>query len=142
MLDRGGVYGDPGFWVRQAYVEGIKNRTITAVVRLGDRSDPTHKNHIPAGVPLPIRFIAKPAAGELGKLGSLLPDDGTTFRRTDCIVKPIEDLTMQDLRGMAPDCANPELIRYHLAAIVDGPLPSWDTVVTVWRFEYLPDATE
>lgn len=117
-------------------------RAITAVVRLGDRSDPAHKNYISPDKPLPVRFIAGRGAANVGTVGNLLPDDGTTFVRTECIVKRIGDLTEEDLRGTAPDTATPELVRYHLATINDTPLPEWDTVVTIWRFQYLPNVKE
>lgn len=140
MLDRAATYGDAGFWIRQVYQHLFKSRGITAVVRLGDRSDPEHKNHIPAGVPLPVRFIRGRGAAEVGTPGNLLPDDGTTFIRTGCIVKKIGQLTTEDLVGTAPDTATPELVRYHLGTINDTPIPDWETVVTIWEFEYAPNA--
>lgn len=145
MLDRAAIYGDQGFWIRQAYRDLFRKRQISAVVRLGDRSDPGHKNYVPLGVPLPIRFIRKMGdgpTGVVGKTGNLLPDDGTTFVRTECVVKKIGNLTEENLRGSAPDTATPELVRYHLATINDTELPDWDTVVTIWRFYLTVDATE
>ena len=146
MLDRCSIYGDPGFWIRRAYKEIFDVRNISAVVRLGDRSDPGHKNHIPAGVSMPVRFIERAPtvteAAVLGKKGLLLPDDGTTFERTECLVRRIDELTADDLAGTAPDTATPELVRYHLAYIGDCELPPWDAVVTIWRFRFLPNVTE
>jgi len=74
--------------------------------------------------------------------GDLLPDEGITFERTECLVKRIGDLTEEDLAGGSPDTAIAELVRYHLALINNTELPSWDTVVTIWRFKYLPNVTE
>lgn len=142
MLNRAPNYGDQGFWIRKGYMHLFHEQKITAVIRLGDRSDPGHKNYIPPGVALPVRFIAGPGPAVLGAPGNLLPDDGTTFVRTECIVKAIKDLTVDDLRDTAPDTATPELVRYHLAAINDTLIPSWDTVVTIWRFEYAPKAVD
>ncbi len=140
-LDRAPEYTDKGFWVRQVYLLQFLAQTITAVIRLGDRSDPGHKNFIPADEPLPVRFVAKPGPPISGGRGNLLPDDGTTFKRTECIVKRIGELTKEDLLGMAPDTANQELVQYHLATVNDIPLPDLNTVVTIWRFEYCPKAT-
>jgi hypothetical protein len=137
MLNRASVYGDQGFWIRLAYRELFKKQEIKAVVRLGDRSDPLHKNFIPAGVPLPVRFIKGFGKAEVGVPGNLLPDDGTTFIRTGCLVKCLGDLTEEDLAGSAPDTATKELVRYHLATINNTELPSWDTKVTIWRFEFV-----
>lgn len=145
MLDRAFFYSERSLWIRQGYMEIVRDRSLTAVVRIGDRSAPDHKNHIPEGQPLPIRFIDRPwVAVEVGsdRRGDLLPDEGITFERTGVIVKRIEDLTAEDLRGTAPDTATAELVRYHLAGINNSPLPSWDTVVTIWRFKYLPNVTE
>lgn len=142
MLNRAAVYGDQGLWIRQAYRQLFEKQEINAVVRLGDRSDPTHKNYIPPGKPLPVRFIRGRGAADIGVEGNLLPDDGTTFRRTGVVVKKIEDLSADDLKGTAPDTATPELVRYHLATINDMTLPPWDTVVTIWQFEYEPRASE
>lgn len=141
-LNRAGVYGDEALWIRVAYREIFANQSITAVIRLSDRSDPCHKNHIRAGVPLPVRFIKGRGVAEVGSIGNLEPDDGTSIERTGCIVKKICDLTEEDLRGTAPDTATPELVRYHLATINDTELPSWDTAVTIWRFKHLPKVTE
>lgn len=142
MLNRASVYTDQGLWIRQAYRGLFTRREITAVVRLGDRSDPGHRNYIPPEKPLPVRFIRKVAPPVAGVAGDLLPDDGTTIIRTSCIVRQLHELTGEDLAGTAPDTATPELVRYHLATINDTELPSWDTVITIWRFEYAPDATE
>lgn len=142
MLNRAGTYGDQGFWIRQAYRRLFQKRMITRVVRLGDRSDPSHKNYIPPGVPLPVRFIRGRGDATVGATGNLLPDDGTTFIRTEAIVKRIGDLTEDDLRGTAPDTATPELVKYHLATINDTELPDDGTVVTIWCFEYAPDAVD
>ncbi|MDP2641677.1 MAG: hypothetical protein Q8P21_00045 [bacterium] len=146
MLDRAALYSDRSLWIRQGYMEIVRNQILTAVIRIGDRSDPDHKNHIPIGRPLPIRFIDKPwvstPVGLSDRRGDLLPDEGLTFERTECIVKRIQDLTVDDLRGTAPDTATPKLVRYHLASINNSPLPSWDTVVTIWKFKYLPNITE
>lgn len=140
MLNRAAFYGDQGFWIRLAYLELFRKRGITAVVRLGDRSDSEHQNFIPAGVPLPVRFIKGFGPAEIGAPGNLLSDDGTTFVRTECIVKCIGDLTEEDLAGSAPDTSTKELVRYHLATINNTELPSWDTKVTIWRFEFCSDA--
>lgn len=141
-LNRAGVYGGEGFWIRKAYRGLFDAQSITAVVRLGDRSDPDHKNHIRAGVPLPVRFIKGRGPADVGMTGNLEPDDGTTFERTGCTVKTIGELTEVDLRCTAPDTATPELVRYHLATLNDTDLPDLDTVVTIWRFKYLPKVTE
>lgn len=145
MLDRASSYSDRSLWIRQGYMEIVRWQILTAVVRIGDRSAPDHKNHIPPGRPLPIRFIDRPwvSIGDgPDRRGDLLPDEGITFERTGCIVKKVEELTEEDLRGTAPDTATPQLVRYHLASINNSPLPSWDTVVTIWKFKYLPDVTE
>jgi hypothetical protein len=142
MLDRAGVYGDQALWMRKMYKKAFQDRSITAVIRPRDRSDENDKNHIPGGVPLPVRFIKGPGNAEMGARGNLLPDDGITIERTDCIVKHLKDLTIEDLHGCAPDCSTPELARYHLAVTYDIELPGLDDVVTVWRFKYLPNATE
>lgn len=141
VLDRAGIYGDEGFWIRQVYYELFQKQSITAVVRLDDRSNPSDFRFIREGVAIPVRFIIKPGPPQKGIPGDLMPDDGTTIERTECIVKTIGDLTMDDLQGMAPDTATPELVRYHLATINNTALPSMDTVITIWRFKYLPKAT-
>lgn len=150
MLDRGAYYSGASLWNRQAYIGLFREKKITAVVRMRDRSDPGHKNHIPSGVPLAIRFIKDPSVSTPAptperpddRLGDLFPDEGITFERTECIVKQIQYLTMDDLRGCSPDTGTPELVRYHLALVNNTELPSWDTVVTIWKFKYLPNVTE
>ena len=145
MLNRASLYSDRSLWIRQGYMEIVRNQSLTAVVRIMDRSNPEHKNHIPLGRSLPIRFIDKPwVSASVGsdRCGDLYPDEGITFERTGVIVKEIKDLTVDDLRGTAPDTATAELVRYHLASINNSPLPSWDTVVTIWRFKYLPNVTD
>lgn len=137
VLDRACVYGDEGFWIRQVYRELFQRQLITAVVRMDDRSNPADFRHIRKGVPIPVRFIIKPGIPKKGIKGDLLPDDGTTVERTDCIVKRIGDLTQNDLQGTAPDTATPELVQYHLATINNSPLASMDTVITIWRFKYV-----
>lgn len=143
MLDRGAYYREASLWNRRAYLGLFRERKITGVVRMGDRSDPGHKNYIPRGVPLAIRFITllptKLATPDTR--GDLLPDEGLTFERTECIVKQIQDLTAEDLSGSSPDTATPELVRYHLALVNNTELPSLETVVTIWKFKYLPNVT-
>lgn len=135
-LDRLATYGGKGFWIRAAYQEGFGNRTITAVVRPGDRSSPNDQRNNPPGEDLPVRFIRVPGDQQRSIAPELFPDDGTTVRVTDCIAKPIGKLTTDDLRGCAPDCATPELVRYHLGSVYNTLLPSSDEVVTIFRFEY------
>ncbi len=145
MLDRCRLYGDRGFWNRKSTMEGFRSRKITAVVRKGDRTDPGHVNYIPPNEPLAIRFIEGFGEPKVGVPGNLVPDEGLTFERTECFAKKIEELTPDDLAGCAPDCATPELVRFYLAALSPvgkDELPPWDTVVTIWRFKYLPDTTE
>ncbi|HBC45088.1 TPA: hypothetical protein DCZ81_02910 [Candidatus Collierbacteria bacterium] len=143
-LDRGAFYKEKSIWNRQAYMALFRSKTITSVVRVGDRSDPNHKNYLPPGVPMAIRFLTllptKLATPDTR--GDLLPDEGLTFERTECIVKKIGDLTEEDLSGCSPDTATPEFVRYHLALINNTELPSWDTVVTIWKFKYLPNVIE
>ncbi len=141
--DRATVYGTPGFWIRSVYMEGFQNQSITAVIRPGDRStkEKAPQTNLPLGVDLPVRFIKK-SGNQKGNTGpDLFPDDGTTVCITECIVKKISELTEDDLRGMAPDTATPELVRYHLATIYDTPLPNMEDIVTIWRFEYVQNAT-
>lgn len=138
-LDRLATYGGKGFWIRAEYREGFKNRTITAVIRPGDRSNPKDPRNNPRGVDLPVRFIRIPGEPSLGIDAQLFPDDGTTVRITGCIVKRIRELTTDDLRGTAPDTATPELVQKHLVTIYNTPLPSPDDIVTIFRFEYAPN---
>ena len=143
-LDRASVYGTPAFWIRAVYRERFLDQTITAVVRPGDRSNPekTPDTHLPEGVDLAVRFLKKPGKREEGTMPEFYPDDGTTMRIVGHIVKQIKDLTVEDLVGTAPDTATPELVRYHLGTLYDTPLPHPDDVVTIWRFEYRPNAVE
>jgi hypothetical protein len=144
MLDRGAFYKEKSIWNRQAYMALFRSKTITSIVRIGDRSDPNHKNYLPPGVPMAIRFLTllptKLATPDTR--GDLLPDEGLTFERTECIVRKISALTEEDLTGGSPDTATPVLVRYHLALVNNTELPSWDTMVTIWRFKYLPNVIE
>lgn len=144
MLDRAGTYGISALWIRSVYYEGFQNRSITAVVRPGDRSSEakTPKTYLPTGTDLAVRFIVTPGNVETGALPVLMPDDGTTISVTECIVKRIGELTQEDLVGTAPDTQTPELVRYHLATVYNTLLPPLDDVVTIWRFAYRPTATE
>lgn len=142
MLDRCNVYGQVGLWIRAVYKEGFKNKTITAVVRAGDRTNPDDFKCIPEGVDMPVRFIKRPGDASRDINAELYPDDGTTIRRVGVIVKRIGDLTEEDLSGTTPDTATPELVRYHLAMINNTSLPPLDDVVTIWRLEYQPNAIE
>ena len=121
---------------------GFQDKSITAVVRSGDRTNQDDFRCIPEGVDMPVRFIKKPGDASRNMEAELFPDDGTTIRRTSAIVKKIEDLTSEDLLGTTPDTATPELVRYHLACINNTTLPSFKDVVTIWRFEYCPKVTE
>lgn len=143
MLDRASKYGDKAFWIRVLYMEAFQSHRITAVVRPGDRTkDPTQPTSLPVGVDLPVRFIRKSGNQAQGIAAEFFPDDGMTIRITQGLVRRIGELTADDLLGMAPDTATPELVRYHLATIYDTPLPPLDSEVTIWRFEYRPDVTE
>ena len=130
-----------GLWVRAPHRQGFLNRTITAVVREGDRSRSDDTRHAPAGVDLAVRFIMKIGDTTRNIKAVLYPDDGTTVRRTGMVVKQIKDLTEEDLRGISPDAATPELVRYHVAMVANSELLSLEHVVTVCRFEYRPRAT-
>jgi len=141
MLNRCSEYGTPALWIRAAYMEGFRNRSITAVVRVGDRTDPNDFKYVPADVDFPVRFIRKPGDVSRNIDAELFPDDGTTIRRTDCIMKKISELTDEDLANTTPDTATPELVRYHLACINNTPLPSLDDLVTIWRFEHRSNVT-
>lgn len=136
MLDRCSKYGMVGLWIRSAYMAGFQDKSITAVIRSGDRTNPDDFKCIPQGVEMPVRFIKKSGNAQAGLEALLFPDDGTTIVRTEAIVKVIKDLTKDDLHGTTPDTATPELVRYHLALINDTQLPGWEDVVTIWRFEY------
>src|SRR3989344_8976679 len=105
MLNRCAKYGMICLWVSAVYIEGFLNQTITAVVRLGDRTNPDDFKCIPAEVDIPVRFIKKPGDAARGVEPELFPDDGTTVRRTTAIVKQIGKLTEEDLGGTAPDTA-------------------------------------
>jgi len=142
MLNRAGIYGDQGFWIRKVYREGFLHQSITAVIRPGDRSNPDNYTHISAEVEIPVRFINSPGVAMVGMPGNLLPDDGTTVMRTECLVKTIGTLTTEDLQGCAPDYATPELARYHLANTYNTELPSAEDILTIWRFKYLPNVLE
>ena len=139
-LDRLAVYGGKGFWLRAAYMDGFGDKSITAVVRLGDRSDPANPRNNPIGEDLPVRFIRVPGNQEAGIEPKLFDDDGITVRVTASSARLIRDLTPDDLRGCAPDCTTPELVRYHLATINNTCLPSPNEAVTIFRFEYRPSA--
>ncbi len=137
MLDRCNTYRQLGLWIRAAYMTGFQNQSITAVVRDGDRVTPQDFKFLPEGIDLPVRFIRKTGDALRGLEAELYLDDGTTVRRTEVIVKPICELTAEDLRGTTP-----ELVRYHLALVNDTLLPSPESFVTIWRFVYCPKATE
>ncbi len=126
------------------YMEGFKNQSITAVVRPGDRSKKENAplTYLPEGIDLPVRFLVRAGNQEGGIPPQLFPDDGTTIRVIGHIVKPVRELTAEDLSGTAPDTATPELVRYHLATIYDMPLLSQNDIVTIWRFEYRSNALE
>ncbi|MEK7108924.1 MAG: hypothetical protein AAB919_00615 [Patescibacteria group bacterium] len=140
-LDRCSKYGDPGLWIRSAYLEDFVFRGITAVVRAGDRISTPDFKTLQLGVDYPVRFIKKPGDG-FDKPAVLYPDDGTTVRITERFAKKIGALTAEDLAGCAPDQATSELVRYHLALVNNTELPLPDEMVTVWRFAYRPNATE
>lgn len=144
MLNRASTYGVPALWIRSVYHEGFQNRSITAVVRPGDRSsyEKTPNTYLPLNTDLAVRFIITPGDVKTKTLPVLMPDDGTTISVSECIVKRIGDLTSLDLVGTAPDTQTPELVRYHLATVYNTALPSLDDVVTIWRFMYRPQATE
>ncbi len=140
-LNRASNYGDQGFWVRQEHMPYFQDKSISAVIRLGDRSDPGHKNYIAPGVPQPVRYINAPGPAVMGAPGDLLEDDGTTFERTECIVKTFGELTNEDLVGLTPDCQTVEDARRHIAEINKmAELPGDDVKVTIWRFRFLPNA--
>ena len=122
--------------MRSAYHEGFRERQITTVIRPGDRSDPNDPRNNPPDIDLPVRFIKVPGDQARSIPAELFPDDGTTVRFTGCTVKPIKDLTPDDLRGCPPDARTPELVRYHLALTYNTPLPPPESLVTLFHFEY------
>lgn len=144
MLDRNVTQdvGGEGIWIRSVYMEGFKSKKITAIIRPGDRSDQSKHSWLPEGKPLFIRFIKRLGDRDKGIEAEFYPDDGTTVEVVDCIIKQICDLTEDDLSGTAPDTATPELVRYNLAIVYNTQLPSLDSIVTIWRFKYLPNITE
>ncbi len=141
-LDRCNVQTATGLWMRPAYMEGFRDKTITAVVRRRDRSDPKDPTYIPLNVDIPVRFIEKPGVRETNAQPKLYPDDGTTVRLTRHIVKQIGQLVLGDLVCGSLDIATAGLVRYHLSLIDNTPLLGWDEVVTVYHFEHRPKATE
>lgn len=136
-LGRLQTYGGTGLWIRAAYRDGFSNKSITAVVRRGDRSNPTNARFLPDGEGLPVRFIRVPGDQARNTPPELFEDEGITVRIISYMVKRIENLTTDDLEGCSPDAATPELVRYHLAIHENTALPSPDEIVTVWRFEYV-----
>jgi hypothetical protein len=157
MLDRGmdvnelGKAGALGLWTRKVYRAGFADGSITAVIRTGDRTkNKDAHGWLPHGVDMAIRFIdtqgyAPPGANQYDPRWVnpvFIPDDGTTVRITRHIVKKICELTDEDLAGCSPDCSTPELVRYHLGLVYNTELPGLDQVVTIWRFEHRPRATE
>ncbi len=136
-LDRATTYGDHALWFRAVYGPMIRERTMTAAPRRGDRTkDQTLPTYLPQGVPIPVRIIFRPGFQAASIAAVFEPDDGTTVVITDAVVKRIDELTDEDLKGCAPDCATPELLRWHLGLIDNRPPADYDEVVTIWRWHY------
>jgi len=156
VLNRGidtnelGSAGALGFWTRKVYLTGFADGSITAVIRPGDRSGRTTRGWLPEKTDVAVRFIdvqghTPPGVNQDDPRWvnpTFLPDDGTTIRITECLIKTIGELTEEDLRGCSPDCATPELVRYHLGVVYNMELPDVDQVITIRRFEHRPKVTE
>ncbi|MDO8505551.1 MAG: hypothetical protein Q7S48_03165 [bacterium] len=138
-MGRAETYGDRALWERIVYKTLYKAQTIRACVRPGDRSDPekTPLQWLPLNTSLPVRFLARPGVQDAGIAAIFTEDDGTTVVIKRRIVKPIGELTAEDLAGGAPDTATPELVRFHIGLHANCPLPPLTAVVTVYHFEYV-----
>ncbi|MDO8589670.1 MAG: hypothetical protein Q7R69_00120 [bacterium] len=122
-------------------MQGFKDQTITSVVRPGDRSDPTKPTGIPRFTNILVRYIEVPGDQARGVAAKFFPDDGTNVEVTEYLVKKISELTAEDLRGMSPDITSQEEVKNHLAGIYNKPFGD-DNLVTIWRFEYRPNAID
>lgn len=149
MLNRGTIYGGTQMWFRKVYESLIKTQKMIAAVRPGDRTKPGSHSYNPMNTPMPIRIIKRPGTGyqQPGEdtvfiQPELEPDDGTTIQIVGCYAKPLGMVTVDDLRGCAPDSARPELAAYHLGMIYDRLPLGEEEIVTIWRWEYLPKASE
>ena len=134
MASRGSGYA------RRISTASFQDKSITAVVRAGDRVSKPDYRTLVVGQEYPVRFIKRPGMGH-DVPAELFQDDGTTVRITEGFVRMLAYLTEKDLIGMAPDQATPELVRYHLAIVNNTTIPAWNEFVTIWRFEHLPNAT-
>ena len=136
-LNRASKYGDKGLWFRKVYHELLRNRTMTAAVRPGDRSNPKSLNYILPGEPVPVRIIKVSGNQAAGIPALLEPDEGITVEITGYIVKSICTLMSQDLAGCSPDASTRELVRWHLGLMYDRASFDHAELVTVWHWRYV-----
>lgn len=142
-MNRATVYGDHAIWERLPLAQFIADKSMTAIPRMGDRTkDSAAKTWLPVGEPIPIRIIEETGVPSQSIGPKFVEDDGTTIEITHAVVKPIGELTAEDLAGCPPYIGTGQCVQWYLALIGNIPIPSPETVVTIWHWKYLDNVTE
>lgn len=121
-------------WFRLAYKPLILNQTLTAAVRPGNRRYPNTKG-TKEGQQARVRIIVRPGLDS----ANIMPEfDRFETRVEVCkiIIKPIFELTLEDLAGCSRDASTIELLKLHLGLIYNK-LFFEDDLVSVLRFKYV-----
>lgn len=121
-------------WFRKNYLEPIKNKTMLAAVRPGDRRSPNPKG-TREQERIRIRIIEKP-----GSESNHIPPTFLNFCRyaeiTEITVKPIGELAPAELRYCSRDSKTSAQVKQHLFSIYGHSFNDKD-IITVLRWKYL-----
>lgn len=136
------VYGERAFWVKGQEAKMVGQKSLTVILREGDRSDQVvaPKQWLPLFEAIPVYFLDEVAA-KGGPLG-FEPDDGMTVRVVRRTVGRLGDLKDADLSfggGTAVPRTVAEVQRYLSEEYAPGKTFLSDTIFTVYWVEYLPN---
>lgn len=140
------IYGVPEFWLKGNEAQLAKRRTLTVIIRQGDRSDRqrTPQQWLPLLEPIPVFFISTPGDQSRNIPAQFEPDEGTTVRIIRRTVTRLTNVTDADLcfaRGRAVPKRATEVKQYLEQELAPGRSFGSSDLITIYWIEYLPERT-
>lgn len=141
------IYGESALWVKGVESEMAKERSLTVILRLGDRSDrlQTPKQWLPLFERVPLyTLILGTGNQDLGIDPDFEPDNGTTVQVVRRTVTRLGDITDADLlfrKGSAVPLCAVDILDYLAQELAPGKIFDPSMVMTLYWIEYLPDET-
>lgn len=139
------TYGERAFWVKGEEAQRVKDRRLTVIIRLGDRSsqDLVPKQWLPLLQPVPVYTLVLGTGDQARGIDpDFEPDNGTTVqvvRRTVTRLCDVKDADLQYGKGSSvPGCAA-GVADYLSHEMSPGKRFDLDTLLTLYWIEYLPN---